>query len=197
MQEHGKTRATRRSLLEHGTVPQRPVRRREILRHPARRQPRATPGRRRERLQDELIRHLNEDERMSSFDFALQLLDADRMTRWGLRRDPSFWVENASVEWKESQAPFHVVGTAHAAAQVGDGSRKSARPASSMSPNMPPPIAQPLGSINRARRAARIGQPQSAPAARPPPIRSWKNCRCTAPAPRSAAGQPGESCRAS
>ena len=44
-------------------------------------------------LQDELIRHLNEDGKMSSFDFGLQFLDADRMTYWGKRRDANFWIE--------------------------------------------------------------------------------------------------------
>jgi catalase len=43
-------------------------------------------------LQDELVRHLNEDSQMSSFDFGIQFLDADRMTRWGRRRDASFWI---------------------------------------------------------------------------------------------------------
>jgi hypothetical protein len=33
-------------------------------------------------LQDELIRHLNEDGRMSSFEFGCQFLDAGRMTYW-------------------------------------------------------------------------------------------------------------------
>ena len=61
-------------------------------------------------MRDELIRHLNEDAKMSSFDFGLQLLDVEKMTRWGLHRTASFWVENATAEWKESQAPFHVVG---------------------------------------------------------------------------------------
>ncbi len=61
-------------------------------------------------LQDELIRHLNEDATMSSFDFAIQFLDTERMTDRGKRRDASFWIENASVLWKETQAPFHTVG---------------------------------------------------------------------------------------
>jgi hypothetical protein len=60
-------------------------------------------------LQDELIRHLNEDGRMSSFDFSIQLLDADRMTYWGKRHDANFWIENASVKWKEAEAPFHTI----------------------------------------------------------------------------------------
>ncbi len=60
-------------------------------------------------LKDELIRHLTEDNKMSSFDFGVQFLDIDRMTYWGKRQDANFWVENASVEWKESEAPFHTV----------------------------------------------------------------------------------------
>jgi len=61
-------------------------------------------------LQDELIRHLEQDSRMSGFNFGLQFLDPGRMTYWGKRRDANFWIENASVEWKEAEAPFHTVG---------------------------------------------------------------------------------------
>src|SRR6266581_1056198 len=60
-------------------------------------------------LQDELIRHLERDGKMSGFDFGLQFLDADRMTYWGKRWDANFWIENASVEWNEAEAPFHTV----------------------------------------------------------------------------------------
>jgi hypothetical protein len=60
-------------------------------------------------LQDELIRHLKEDDKMSGFDFGVQFLDVDRMTYWGKHRDASFWIENASVEWSEAEAPFHTV----------------------------------------------------------------------------------------
>jgi hypothetical protein len=106
-------------------------------------------------LQDELIRHLNQDAQMSSFDFALQLLDTERMTRWGFRRSASFWVENASVEWKESQSPFYVIG------------RLTLLPKSILKPEAceprfidvtehSTPDTQPLGSINRARLAAEL-----------------------------------------
>jgi hypothetical protein len=61
-------------------------------------------------LQDELIRHLKEDGKMSSFDFAVQFLDPEKMTYWGKHRDANFWIENASVEWNEKEAPFHEVG---------------------------------------------------------------------------------------
>jgi hypothetical protein len=38
-------------------------------------------------LQDELIRHLNEDSKMSRFDFGVQFLDIGKMTYWGKRYD--------------------------------------------------------------------------------------------------------------
>ena len=60
-------------------------------------------------LRDELERHLTEDPHPASFDFGLQLLDAARMTDAGKVQDATFWVENAVPEWKESEAPFHVV----------------------------------------------------------------------------------------
>jgi hypothetical protein len=60
-------------------------------------------------LGDELIRHLNEDATMSSFDFGLQFLDTDNMLYQGKRRDATFWIENAAVEWPEDQSPFHTV----------------------------------------------------------------------------------------
>jgi hypothetical protein len=46
---------------------------------------------------------------MSGFDFGLRFLDADRMTYWGKRQDANFWIENASIEWNEAEAPFHTV----------------------------------------------------------------------------------------
>jgi hypothetical protein len=61
-------------------------------------------------LSNELLRHLVEDSPTASFDFAVQVLDVQAMTYRGRTRDAAFWVENASVEWDEAQAPFHVVG---------------------------------------------------------------------------------------
>jgi hypothetical protein len=101
-------------------------------------------------LQDELIRHLKEDDRMSSFDFGCQLLDAARMTYWGKHRDVNFWIENASVKWKEAEAPFHTVA------------RLTLVPQSQLRPDAgeatyfdvtahSTPDSTPLGSINRAR----------------------------------------------
>jgi hypothetical protein len=60
-------------------------------------------------LQDELIRHVMEDGEMSHFDFGVQFLDPEAMTYWGKHYDTNFWIENASVVWKEAEAPFHKV----------------------------------------------------------------------------------------
>ena len=101
-------------------------------------------------LQDELVRHLNEDGRMSSFDFGVQLLDAEKMTYWGKRHDANFWIENASVKWKETEAPFHTVA------------RLTLLPQSQLRPDAgetvyfdvtghSTPDSTPIGSINRAR----------------------------------------------
>jgi hypothetical protein len=125
-------------------------------------------------LQGELIRHLNEDGRMSSFDFAVQLLDADRMTYWGKRRDANFWIENASVKWKEAEAPFHTIARltllrqSQLRSDAGEMTYFDVTGHSTAD-------STPLGSINRARcfgetasREARLrvsGSPQSAIAA--------------------------------
>jgi len=60
-------------------------------------------------LQDELIRHLNQDGKMSGFDFGVQFLDSGRMTYWGKHQDTNFWIENASVNWEEEETPCHTV----------------------------------------------------------------------------------------
>ena len=101
-------------------------------------------------LQDELIRHLREDRTMGRFDFGIQFLDADKMTYWGKHRDADFWIENASVEWSEAEAPFHTVA------------RLTLLPLSRLGPEESDatyfdvtghstPDSTPLGSINRAR----------------------------------------------
>ena len=101
-------------------------------------------------LQDELVRHLNEDGRMSSFDFAVQLLDADKMTYWGKRYDANFWIENASVKWKETEAPFHTIARLTLLAQ------SQLRPDAGETvyfdvTGHSTPDSTPIGSINRAR----------------------------------------------
>jgi len=106
-------------------------------------------------LQDELIRHLKEDGKMSGFDFAIQFLDTKTMTYWGKPRDANFWIENASIEWDETQAPFHTVA------------RLTLLPNSQLSPEAgeaiyfdvtanSTPDSTPVGSINRARWPAEV-----------------------------------------
>jgi len=106
-------------------------------------------------LQDELIRHVKQDSRMSSFDFGLQFLDPERMTYWGKHLDANFWIENASVEWHEAEAPFYTVA------------RLTLLPKSQLPPDAgeatyfdvtgnATPDSTPVGSINRARRHGEV-----------------------------------------
>ena len=111
-------------------------------------------------LKDELVRHLEEDSTISSFDFGLQFLDTGRMTYWGKCRDASFWIENASIEWNETQAPFHTVA------------RLSLLPKSQLTTEASEAVyfdvtgnstadSTPLGSINRARWPAEVASRKS------------------------------------
>jgi hypothetical protein len=129
-------------------------------------------------LRDELIRHLNDDIRMSSFDFGVQFLNSDKMTYWEKRRDANFWIENASVEWNEAEAPFHTVA------------RLTLLAKSQLEPDVAEATyidvtgnstadSSPLGSINRARwpaevasRKARMQAAGSREPDRPPYARS-------------------------
>ena len=101
-------------------------------------------------LQDELIRHINEDSTMSSFEFGVQFLETGKMTYWGKLHDANFWIENASLEWNEVEAPFHTVA------------RLTLVPKSQLQPTAAnatyidvtghsTPDSTPLGSMNRAR----------------------------------------------
>jgi hypothetical protein len=101
-------------------------------------------------LQDELVRHLNEDPQMSCFDFGLQLLDVEAMTYLGKRRDATFWIENASVEWKEKQSPYHIVGRLTLTAKSQLAPDVCAAWSIDVTANSTPD-SRPLGSINRAR----------------------------------------------
>jgi hypothetical protein len=106
-------------------------------------------------LQDELIRHLEADSKMSSFDFGLQFLDIGKMTYWGKQRDSNFWIENASVEWNEEEAPFHTVGrlTLLSNSQLPmDASHTAYFDVTGNSM----PDSRPLGSINRARWSGEV-----------------------------------------
>jgi hypothetical protein len=106
-------------------------------------------------LQDELARHLQQDDKMSSFEFAVQFLDPAKMTYWGKTQDASFWIENASSVWNEYEAPFHTIarltllrgthlGPDEASAVYFDVTGHST------------PDSTPVGSINRARSAAEV-----------------------------------------
>ena len=58
----------------------------------------------------ELARHLNEDSTMSCFDFQVQFLDVQNMTDADGEKHLAYkWIENATWEWSEQQAPFHTV----------------------------------------------------------------------------------------
>ena len=86
------------------------------------------------------------------------------MTRNGQKQDAPFWVENASVEWPEDQAPFHSRRTPHAAAEVAAERRRLRGVVHRRDEVFALPDHRPLGSINRARwvaesasRKARLG----------------------------------------
>jgi hypothetical protein len=106
-------------------------------------------------LQDELVRHLKEDGRMSGFDLALQFLDADKMTYGGKRYDASFWTENASLEWNEAEAPFHRVGRLTLVANSHLPQEASDAVYFDVTGNAAPD-STPVGSINRARRQGEV-----------------------------------------
>jgi hypothetical protein len=106
-------------------------------------------------LQDELVRHLAEDAEISCFDFGLQFLDAERMTYWGRRRDGSFWIENASIEWNETQAPFHTVARLTLVPKSRLAAEASEAVYFDVTGNSTPD-STPLGSINRARWPAEV-----------------------------------------
>ncbi|MGO9948619.1 MAG: hypothetical protein ACLPWG_17410 [Steroidobacteraceae bacterium] len=106
-------------------------------------------------LQNEIRRHLTEDKKMSSFDFGVQFLDTDRMTYWGKRHDAKFWIENASVDWKENEAPFHTV----ARLTLIPNSQFSVEAADAISFDVTgnaAPDSKPIGSINRARHHGEV-----------------------------------------
>ena len=111
-------------------------------------------------LQDELVRHLNDDGTMSSFDFGLQFLDAEKMTYWGKRQDASFWVENASIEWNEVQAPFYTVARLTLLPKSRLTAEASEAAYFDVTGNATPDSA-PLGSINRARWPAEVASRKS------------------------------------
>jgi hypothetical protein len=106
-------------------------------------------------LQDELSRHIREDSRLSWFDFAVQFLDTSKMTYWGKARDADFWIENASVEWNEAEAPFHRVARLALLANSQLSAEASEAIYFDVTENSTPD-SRPVGSINRARCPAEV-----------------------------------------
>lgn len=104
-------------------------------------------------LQDELIRHIQQDDKMSSFDFGVQLLDPAKMTYWGKTHDASFWIENASIKWNESEAPFHYIARLTLLKHSHLGPEETTAVYFDVTDNSSPD-STPVGSINRARCAA-------------------------------------------
>jgi len=106
-------------------------------------------------LQDELVRHVREDGQMSWFDFAVQFLDTGKMTYWGKTRDANFWTENASVDWSESEAPFHRVARLTLIKDSQLSLEASEATYFDVTGNSTPD-SRPVGSINRARCPAEV-----------------------------------------
>jgi catalase len=106
-------------------------------------------------LQDELVRHLSDDGKTSSFDFGVQFLDTSKMTYHGKHYDTNFWIENASVEWHESESPFHTIATLKllpkSALSAEDGEKVFFDVMGHTTPD-----SQPVGSINRARQRSEL-----------------------------------------
>ncbi len=118
-------------------------------------------------LGNELIRHLNEDTTMSSFDFGLQFLDTQKMSYRGKRRSADYWIENPSVEWKEKQSPFYTVGRLTLAPNSVLSADASSRMYIDVTENSMPD-SMPVGAVNRARwqaelasRKARTAEPRN------------------------------------
>jgi hypothetical protein len=106
-------------------------------------------------LQDELDRHLREDGRMSAYDFGIQFLDVDRMTYWRKPGDADFWIENASVEWNEAEAPFYTVARLTLLPHSRLSSDESDATYFDVTGHSTPD-STPVGSINRARWPAEL-----------------------------------------
>ena len=106
-------------------------------------------------LRDELIRHVNEDFTTSSFDFGLQFLDTEKMTYRGQPRSVGFWIDNPSVEWNETQAPFHTIGRLTLLPKSGLTADESTAMYIDVTEHSTPEN-MPVGAINRARWQAEV-----------------------------------------
>jgi len=82
------------------------------------------------------------------------------MTYWGKRMDANFWIENASVEWNEAQAPFHTIGRLTVMPKSQLSPRDSGMTYFNVTGNAAPDSA-PVGSINRARWPAEVASRQA------------------------------------
>ncbi len=151
------------------------------------------PARSDNMLRDELVRHVDVDDRMSEFEFGIQLLDADQMTRRGRKHDDIYWVENASAEWHESQAPFTPVGRL-CLARDSQLTEDECTACYIDVTEHSTPLSHPLGSLNRARwfaesasRATRFNQAGAGVRAVDP--QALPDSRAGAPLPAVAASQ--------
>ena len=97
---------------------------------------------------------------MSAFDVGLQFLDMATMTYAGKRHDASFWIENASIEWKETQARFHTVARLTLLPRSQLPLHDSAAVYFDVTGNTTPDSA-PVGSINRARWRGELASRQA------------------------------------
>jgi len=77
------------------------------------------------------------------------------MTYWGKRRDASFWIENASVEWNEAEAPFHTVARLTLLSKSQLPPEAGEATYFDVTGNATPD-STPVGSINRARRQGEV-----------------------------------------
>jgi catalase len=114
-------------------------------------------------LQVDLVKQLQSNDNRCSFDFGIQFLDVDKMTYHGKHYDQNFWLENASVEWHESEAPFCAMGRLTLIPNSRLNEEEGEKISFDVRGNAYPE-SEPVGSINRARqrgdlasRKARMG----------------------------------------
>src|SRR5277367_6634169 len=98
-------------------------------------------------LQDELIRHLQEDGKMSAFDFAVQFLNRAKMTYWGEHHDANLW--------NEVEAPFHTIARLTLLRDSHLQPEAAEKIYFDVTGNSTPDSA-PVGSINRARGPSEV-----------------------------------------
>lgn len=104
-------------------------------------------------LGEELFRHVDEDQ-PGCFDFQIQPLEAEAMRDpKGQPRPEQDWVEDASLEWPESQAPFYTVGRVQLKAKSGVAQAECEKWKIDAIANSNE-MHRGLGSINRARSEA-------------------------------------------